>query len=113
MKILDAYNEELVNTDIASKILGIVVLKYRQTCVSRAYTEALEESYGSLVFDAKVPMLVEVEAAEANKQAVVSDDSSRAGFQYRKIVEEIILREKQFFIKKTSGTAVPEVGESH
>ena len=84
---LDSQNAEL-------SILGVVVTKFRSTRrVDKGIVEALEESWGDVVFKTRIRETVDLVKAPLFKKDIASYDSkSRGALDYLQLLEEIVER---------------------
>ena len=82
--------------DIKPYVLGMLVTMFnKRTNSAKAIMEAMNESYGSFVFNAAISFRDEVKVATIEHKSLVGKKSSVTGQQYMAVVNEIISKEEQ------------------
>ena len=82
--------------DIKPYVLGMLVTMFnKRTNSAKAIMEAMNESYGSFVFENAIAFRDEVKVATIEHKSLVSKKSSVTGQQYMAVVDEIIGKEGQ------------------
>ena len=85
--------KQYFNSDL--KILGIVINQFdgRKPVMEREMEEALRETYGDLVFKAKINKRVKVEESPAFQKSITDyDPKGPASYEFRALVREILRR---------------------
>lgn len=73
----------------------LVTMFNKRTNSAKAIMEALNESYGSFVFENAIAYRDEVKVATIKHKNLVSKKNSVTGQQYMTVVDEIISKEEQ------------------
>ena len=82
--------------DIKPYVLGMLVTMFnKRTNSAKAIMEAMNESYGSFVFENAIAFRDEVKVATIEHKSLVGKKSSVTGQQYMAVVDEIIGKEGQ------------------
>ena len=83
-------------SDIKPYVLGMLVTMFnKRTNSAKAIMDAMNESYGSFVFENAIAYRDEVKVATIEHKPLVCRRSSVTGQQYMAVVEEIISKEEQ------------------
>lgn len=90
-ELIDDFMRTKNNTDIRKYLLGMLVTMYQTgTNHSSEIYNALEESYGDLVFNSYISLRTEAKNAYGFKKSSVSDCKSVVGAQYIEIANKIM-----------------------
>ncbi len=82
--------------DIKPYVLGMLITMFnKRTNSAKAIKEAMDESYGSFVFNTAISFRDEVKVATIEHKSLVEKKSSVTGQQYMAVVNEIISKEEQ------------------
>ena len=83
--------------DIKPYVLGMLITMFnKRTNSAKAIMEAMNESYGSFVFENAIAFRDEVKVATIDHKTLVGKKNSVTGQQYMAVVEEIISKEGQY-----------------